>query len=249
MSALDRGIVKLPEARMTFTRAGTSLTLALVMSVMTGSGTAVSQSTARVDHVMLGVADLTAGSAYLSTRLGVVTAYGGKHPTGSHNALLSLGPGRYLELIAPQPGAAPTTFLSRLSALQHPTPVAWAVAGDDLDVLRQRLTQAGFHLTNPEPGSRKTPGGATLRWQTFALSPEIPGAPFFIVWSKSSPHPSTTSPSGCSLGRLSASSPDAQALTRLTAALELAIDIVPADTFAMTVTLKCPTGEVSLTNP
>ncbi|MFI5179795.1 MAG: VOC family protein [Thermoanaerobaculia bacterium] len=198
---------------------------------------------------MVGVADLTAGSVYLSTRLGVDPAYGGKHPSGTHNTLLSLGLGTYLELIAPQPGAAPTAFLSRLSALSHPKPIAWAVSGEDLALLRQRLTQAGFHLTNPEPGSRKTPNGTTLRWQTFALSPEIPGAPFFIVWSKSSYHPSTTSPSGCSLGRLSVSSPDAQALTRLAAALGLALDIVAAETFGMTLTLKCPAGEVTLTNP
>jgi hypothetical protein len=175
--------------------------------------------------------------------------YGGKHPTGTHNALLSLGGGTYLELIAPQPGSAAAGPLGDLAGLVTPEPVGFAVGGAALEPLRRRLEQAGFELTAPQPGSRATPAGATLRWQTFGLARAFTQAPFFIVWSPESPHPSATAPGGCTLRRLAAAGPDHADLERLRAALalDLVIESAPSPRFALE--LACPAGTVRLETP
>jgi hypothetical protein len=165
------------------------------------------QQTARIDHILLGVPDRTLATAELEKLFGVRPVYGGKHPRGTHNALLSLGPRLYLELIALQPGASGTAIgTNDLEKLSKPEPIGWAVSGTSLAV-RESLTKAGFDLAAPEPGSRTTPSGSVLKWQTFDLRTAVQGAPFFIEWSADTPHPATTSPSGCTLVSFQIASP------------------------------------------
>ena len=60
------------------------------------------------------------------------------------------------------------------------------------------------------PGSRQRPSGQMLRWKALPLQDDEGGLlPFFIEWSKDSPHPSTDAPAGCRLERfeLGASQP------------------------------------------
>jgi Glyoxalase-like domain len=59
---------------------------------------------ATFDHLVVAATSLAAGIDYVAERLGVVPVAGGKHVTmGTHNALLSLGPGAFLEVIAIDP--------------------------------------------------------------------------------------------------------------------------------------------------
>ena len=197
-----------------------------------------------VDHILLGAADLDRAVEVVAQATGVRPVYGGKHPTGTHNALLSLGGRTYLEVIAPQPGVKGPTRYGDFEKLDKPTPVGWAVSGGDLASLRERLEKAGFPLTPVEPGSRVTPAGATLYWETFGLASEIPLAPFFIVWFKDTPHPSTTSPAGCTLQELILAEPDPARLATLKAALGLAVQVVKSEKPAMTLKLQCPKGPV-----
>ncbi len=58
------------------------------------------------DHLVVAAATLDQGSAWVESHLGVAPGAGGKHPTmGTHNRLLSLGPGRFLEVMAIDPEA------------------------------------------------------------------------------------------------------------------------------------------------
>lgn len=60
----------------------------------------------RLDHIAIACRALDEGAAWLRDRLGVAPEGGGRHPLmGTHNRLLSLGPGEYLELIAIDPHA------------------------------------------------------------------------------------------------------------------------------------------------
>lgn len=55
-------------------------------------------------------------------------APGGSHPgVGIRNALLSLGDGAYLEIIAPDPKQAPGELGSFLAKLRAMRPVGWAL--------------------------------------------------------------------------------------------------------------------------
>jgi hypothetical protein len=61
-----------------------------------------------IDHLVVAARTLDQGAAWVEERLGVAPAGGGKHPLmGTHNRLLSLGPGRFLEVIAVDPDAPP----------------------------------------------------------------------------------------------------------------------------------------------
>jgi catechol 2,3-dioxygenase-like lactoylglutathione lyase family enzyme len=201
---------------------------------------------AHIDHIVVGVPDLDAATEAIAGLTGVRPVFGGEHPRrGTHNALLSLGDGIYLELIAARPGAEAPGF-EALAALPGPLPVDWAVRVDDVQAVSSRLRAAGFAPTAPNPGSRQTPAGAVLHWETFGLEPAPPGAPFFIHWLPETPHPSGTSPGGCSLQRLEIATPDAAALIRLRDALGLRLDIQESQATSMALTLQCPKGTVTL---
>ena len=157
-----------------------------------------------VDHLVYAAPDLEAALADLERRLGVRGAYGGAHPgRGSHNAILRLGPGTYLEVIAPDPAqpapAQPRSF--GLDRLQAPRLVTWALQARDID---GRAAVAFMASYDPGPvidGRRTLPDGTALRWRMTAFPGGLPGdglVPFLIDWG-ASPHPSERAPGGCAL--------------------------------------------------
>ena len=162
---------------------------------------------------------LPEGIAEYERLTGVRAATGGRHPDrGTENALVSLGDGGYLEIIAPQPGATLAPSDERMRGMDRLQIITWAVAVDDVDESVRTLEQAGAAVGPRRPGSRVTPSGERLEWTTFSLADPAPAtAPFFIHWGADARHPSQTAPGVCALTRLSVEDP---AAARLAAALE-----------------------------
>jgi len=222
------------------------IAIAAAMVIFLCSPAAAAAPTTQIDHIILGISDLDQGMASFEQLTGVRPVYGGKHPGGTHNALVSLGDGLYVELIAIQGDAAtPPGSLAGLKTLRTLTPIGWAVSSTNAADIRKRMDSAGFPLTEPSGGSRATPAGATLSWQSLELQKKFDEAPFFIVWGAQSPHPSTTSPTGCKLQQWRIAGPNRAALEQLRRTLDLPIDIAETAASAFRLSLACPKGSVT----
>jgi catechol 2,3-dioxygenase-like lactoylglutathione lyase family enzyme len=135
----------------------------------------------QIDHVLFGVNDLADGTAWFEESFGLTAVSGGAHPAwGTANAILAVGRGQYVELIAVVDPASehPLARVLRSMVSDGDRPVAVCLRPDDLDVTAQHL---GLEISE---GTRTNPDGATLRWRMAglpaALGPDR--LPFFIEW-------------------------------------------------------------------
>ncbi len=199
-----------------------------------------------IDHVILGVADLDQGVAEVERRTGAKLVAGGSHPgLGTRNALMSLGDGTYLEVMAPDPAQAKDDAdIRELKALKAPTPVGWAMRTDDAPGLVARLSPT--LKTATIPGSRTKADGTRLDW-TLVVLPAIgdPLAPFFIAWDTMTTHPSRTSPGGCSLAALSIDTPDPARLQPVAGLAAKPVALRRQAPPRLHLDLDCPAGKVS----
>jgi len=195
-----------------------------------------------IDHVILAIDRLEAGIEEFARLTGVTPARGGEHPgRGTQNALVGLGAGRYLEILAPLPSAAKPMAIpfTRL------TPAGWALQTTDVPAVAARLKGAGLDVQEPTPGSRRRPDGSMLEWQTTgARGAGLDLAPFFIQWGAGTAHPASTSPGGCRLESLELVEPDPAPLQRLLDAAGYKASVRPGER-SMRLALECPKGRVS----
>jgi len=186
-----------------------------------------------LDHLLFGAPDLDGGVREVTARLGVAPAAGGVHPTmGTANALLSLGGGVYLEVLAPAPGQTELRGFGReLAGLETPAIVNWAAQASDLAAVAAAATAAGLVPSGPVPGSRRTEAGELLEWRMLLIGGHDFGTfvPFFIDWGATQ-HPSITSPAGPRLLRFSVTHPRAAELSGLYGALALDIEVAEGAT-------------------
>ncbi|HWP56893.1 MAG TPA: VOC family protein [Candidatus Acidoferrales bacterium] len=115
-----------------------------------------------IDHIVIAVRDLDAAARDYE-RLGFTVVPGGRHPVGTHNALIALADGSYIELISfyrenpnhrwwkpLQIGEGLVDFCMQTSDLL-----------DDLETMRS----AGIRMHDPQPWSRTRPDGYELKWR------------------------------------------------------------------------------------
>jgi hypothetical protein len=203
-----------------------------------------------LDHFILGCNDLDHGVAFVEQRTGVRAVFGGVHPgRGTHNALLSLGERRYLEIMAPDPAQQVTPQIAPLRELKEPAIVGWAAHPGDLEKFAVHLREAGVLFEGPRPGSRRRPDGKLLHWKTLNLKDDLGGLlPFFIEWSTDSLHPSADAPKGCTLTHFDAVTENPDHLRKVADLLELNIPVIPGDKSALRAVIIGPKGELALTS-
>lgn len=197
----------------------------------------------KLDHLVVTAHTLEAGAAHVVKALGLALAPGGQHARmGTHNRLLGLGPGLYLEVIAVDPAAqapgGPRWFdLDRLTGpprLSH-----WVLCCDDLGAELAALPA----------------GGAAVRAEDFARGPyrwrmgvsddgRLPLAdahPGLIEW-QAGGHPADRLADGpCRLERLEIHHPEPAAL-RAALRLDDRRVLVTAGPRAMRALIATPAG-------
>lgn len=169
----------------------------------------------RCDHLLYAGPDLEQLRRDVARRSGVDAAAGGRHEKwGTHNALIGLGAGVYLELIAPEPGST-GPWGELFGRLSGPSLQAWCVRAGPADEVQARLEDAAID-SRRVPGGRRLADGSMLTWElVFPRGHAFGGAlPFFIDW-KGSPHPSASLQPTTRLIDLKVEHPDADALERV----------------------------------
>ena len=166
-----------------------------------------------IDHLVLAAPSLDIGCRAVEALTGVAPVFGGVHSgAGTHNALLSLGPPTYLEVIARDPAQAdvPPSPLVPDDLGDEPRLVAFAVGCDDIVAAVAALRAAGVTGAGEPFGmARQRPDGAVLSWRVaFVAGGRIGGAtPFLISWD-SGGSPAYDAPAGGRFVALRTGDPD-----------------------------------------
>ena len=114
-----------------------------------------------IDHIVIVVHDL-AQAAKDYEQLGFTVVAGGKHPVGSHNVLIALADGSYLEIIAFYRDAPDHRWWEPLRKGERL--VDFCMQTDDLPGDTLKLRAAGVAINDPVPWSRTRPDGYELKW-------------------------------------------------------------------------------------
>jgi len=131
-----------------------------------------------IDHLVVVAKDLDQAAKDYE-RLGFTVVAGGQHPVGSHNVLISLQDGSYLEIIAFYREAVDHRWWNPLSKGERL--VDFCFQTDDLRGDTKKLKDAGVAINDPVPWSRKRPDGYELKWLLSLATGSHRGvAPFLI---------------------------------------------------------------------
>lgn len=203
-----------------------------------------------LDHLVFAVPDLKSGVDAFSERLGAAPALGGRHESvGTHNAILPVRGGSYVEVMAPDPSNPdpPLGLPFGLASLSRPRLVAWAVSTRDMDLAVKYAQNAGYDPGAVVDLSRDTPEGERLTWRlSIRREPLGDGlVPFLIDWG-STPHPSATSEAVCSIEGFRAEHPDPESVRQALRALDVSLDVEPGSQPRLHATLVGPGGSIEL---
>lgn len=203
----------------------------------------------KLDHIIWAVPDLEAACQRIHALTGIEPQSGGVLPgrTQSHNALLSLGNGSYLEILCPARTGTAKWANYVEDGNSHVIGYAMTVK-DRFSHLLAALASARLKPNGPRPFGRVRPDGTKLNWELVHITgTEFDNAmPFFIDWLDSKPHPSVSSPGGIKLSSFAISHPRAKELQNSFKMLSIDTPVVASDRHYMEVTLQTPKGEVRL---
>ncbi len=168
-----------------------------------------------LDHLAVAGQDLAEATEHVTRALGVAPRPGGEHAVFfTHNTLLGLEDGLYLEAIAinpdaPKPDRARWFDLDRFEGAPRLT--NWICRCDDLDAALAALPE-GF-------GAPVALQRGDLRWRMAVpqsgILPFDNCAPALMQWEGDAHPAARLTPSGCGLETLTVSHPDAEALAAL----------------------------------
>lgn len=131
-----------------------------------------------IDHLVIAVTELEkAATAY--RELGFTVVPGGRHPVGTHNALIAFDDGSYLELVSfyrESPDHPWWTVLQDGGGL-----VDYCLRTDDLAADTRAFRAAGVEIVDAVPQSRERPDGYRVAWMVSLVRSRHRGvAPFLI---------------------------------------------------------------------
>ncbi len=207
-----------------------------------------------MDHLLVGAPELEQGIAWLEARTGVRAIFGGSHPgLGTWNALASLGPNQYLEILAPDPAQpeVETFYVPGLRGFKEPRLATWAARADLGGDAFGGGPPTGLVVSERRSGSRIRLDGTKLAW-TLAFPAHIHEAtfggllPFLIEWEDLAHHPGRSAPPGLTVRSLGFAGPRPDDLGAALRSLGIEASIVSTSTPSLRLELDTPAGVVVL---
>ena len=201
----------------------------------------------QLDHLAVLGATLAEASDHIEQALGIALQNGGVHPVfGTHNRLLGLMDGVYLEAISIDPNAPKPTMarwfdLDRFTGL--PRLGNWICRCDNLDKVLVGMSRESGRPVELTRGA--------LRWRMAVpddgILPFQGAFPALIQW-QSKAHPAhALKPRGCRLRRLTIAHPEtAQLQSALGAFFDPRVVFEKADQVGLSATFETPHGERQL---
>jgi hypothetical protein len=205
----------------------------------------------RIDHLVYATNDLHHTVHDMEKKMGITISPGGRHlDFGTHNALVNLGEGIYLEIIAPDPDnhqfKGPLWMgLDHLDESPRLTRYGLKkkIIIDDLDL----LSSVRKELSRVSQGRRQKPDGSTLEWTLTVphSDPLIETCPFLIDWSESV-HPTLSLPQECQLKSFTIFSPDDGSVRHINQRLGADIKVIYSEEPRLEAIIQCPTGDITI---
>lgn len=205
----------------------------------------------RLDHIVWAVPDLEEGRKLFEQLTGVVSASGGIAPgrSQSHNALVGLGNGSYLEIFAPRVAMPNGGYWRDLIEDGKPHLASFCLrVEDEFSALLKAMPDTGLKSTAPRAMGRTRTDGIALNWKLLNVSGTTMDnyLPFFIDWLGSKPHPAEDSPQGVRLESFEVRHPQADAMQKIFTALAIDVPVVQAASPSFALHLQTPKGKVVL---
>ncbi len=209
----------------------------------------------QLDHIVIAARTLDDGASYIRETLGVDIPPGGQHEMmGTHNRVMSMANGVYLEVIAVNPDMTPPDQPRwfglddpriQKSISHQPKLITWAVNTTNLD---QLVNQSAVSL-----GAIKSAQRDNLKWKV-AITEDgrMPGAgfmPLSIQWLINF-HPSEKMAQlECEFKSLTLYHPRAKWLCHALSSIQAeqlveVVEIAEGDIAYMALVVSCPAGEV-----
>jgi len=204
-----------------------------------------------IDHLVYCVHDLDSTLIRFKEMYGIDLVIGGKHLNhGTQNALVNLGDGCYLEILAVDKNN--TVDSSKVwMGLNHLTDekmTRWALKSNDIQKEIDFVNAYDTDLGKVQAGKREKTDGSMLEWKmTVPLSyPEVELYPFFVDWSSSDAHPTDTLPEEGNLLSLDFFHPEPQQMESHFSALGLNIKVSKHEFVKITASIEGPKGVFQL---
>ena len=203
-----------------------------------------------LDHLAYAAPDLDTGMKTIEKLLGVAPVRGGQHQgLGTHNALIGLGTGVYLEIIAPDP-EQPTPTRPRpfgVDSVQELHLASWIARTSELYEIVESSRASGYDPGEIRSLSRRRPDGTLVRW-TMAIRDDPPGdglVPPLIDWGDT-PHPSADLPQGGMFVGLRGEHPLPDDIRQILRPLQVDLDVSAGPAPMLIATIETAQGPIEL---
>ncbi|WP_367390279.1 VOC family protein [Lewinella sp. LCG006] len=204
-----------------------------------------------IDHIVYAVFDLDRAIADFTQLLGIAPVFGGHHQDrGTKNALLNLGKGCYLEIIAIDEWntrVAPPRWMG-LDVLQKPQITRWCLKSENLAKDQALLKAYDPKMGEQWSGKRQTASGELLAWEMLLPlpEPEVEVVPFMVDWGASAFHPTERLEEKCFWHELILYHPEPMLVESLFGTLAIGFSVKKADQAAISLSIESPLGRVIL---